>query len=55
MPLKSPFLTHLGAVTDREGIIIEVRDGMEFLDLARGLLFLPLGTQKKQLKQAYIC
>lgn len=26
MPLKSPFLTHLGAVTDREGIILEVID-----------------------------
>jgi len=26
MPLKSPFLTHLGAVTEREGIIVEVTD-----------------------------
>lgn len=26
MPLKSPFLTHLGSVTEREGIIIEIRD-----------------------------
>jgi o-succinylbenzoate synthase len=26
MPLKSPFLTHLGAVSDREGIIIKVTD-----------------------------
>jgi o-succinylbenzoate synthase len=26
MPLKSPFLTHLGAVTDREGIIVKVTD-----------------------------
>lgn len=30
MPLKSPFLTHLGAVIEREGIIVEVhgRDGV---------------------------
>lgn len=30
MPLKSPFLTHLGAVTDREGIIVKVtnKDGI---------------------------
>ncbi|MGG5252635.1 o-succinylbenzoate synthase [Neobacillus sp. SM06] len=26
MPLKSPFLTHLGTVSEREGIIVEVRD-----------------------------
>lgn len=26
MPLKSPFLTHLGAVTEREGIIVEITD-----------------------------
>jgi o-succinylbenzoate synthase len=26
MPLKAPFLTHLGAVTEREGIIVEITD-----------------------------
>ena len=55
MPLKSPFLTHLGAVTDREGIIIEVRDEDGVSGFGEGVAFRPLGTQRRQLKQAYIC
>ena len=39
MPLKSPFLTHLGAVTDREGIIIEVRDEDGVSGFGEGVAF----------------
>jgi O-succinylbenzoate synthase len=39
MPLKSPFLTHLGAVTEREGIIVEVRDQEGVAGFGEGVAF----------------
>ena len=39
MPLKSPFLTHLGAVTDREGIIVEIQDAEGVLGYGEGVAF----------------
>ncbi|HJV17080.1 MAG TPA: o-succinylbenzoate synthase [Bacillales bacterium] len=39
MPLKSPFLTHLGAVKDREGIIIKVTDSDGVVGYGEGVAF----------------
>lgn len=39
MPLKSPFLTHLGAVTDREGIIVEITDRDGITGYGEGVAF----------------
>jgi O-succinylbenzoate synthase len=39
MPLKSPFLTHLGAVTDREGIIVSVMDEEGVSGFGEGVAF----------------
>jgi O-succinylbenzoate synthase len=39
MPLKSPFLTHLGAVTDREGIIVEIVDNNGLSGFGEGVAF----------------
>ncbi|MGZ3767994.1 MAG: o-succinylbenzoate synthase [Mucilaginibacter sp.] len=38
-PLKSPFLTHLGTVNDREGIIIEVKDTDGISGFGEGVAF----------------
>jgi o-succinylbenzoate synthase len=39
MPLKSPFYTHLGTVTDREGIILEVIDSDGVSGFGEGVAF----------------
>ncbi|MEH7118109.1 o-succinylbenzoate synthase [Neobacillus vireti] len=39
MPLKSPFLTHLGAVTHREGIIVKIMDHDGCFGLGEGVAF----------------
>ncbi|PLS01981.1 o-succinylbenzoate synthase [Neobacillus cucumis] len=39
MPLKSPFLTHLGAVTDREGIIVKITDKDGLTGYGEGVAF----------------
>ena len=39
MPLKSPFLTHLGAVTHREGIIVKITDHDGCFGLGEGVAF----------------
>lgn len=39
MQLKSPFHTHLGTVTEREGIIVEVRDSDGILGYGEGVAF----------------
>lgn len=39
MPLKSPFLTHLGAVDEREGIIVEVVDQDGVSGFGEGVAF----------------
>lgn len=39
MPLKSPFLTHLGAVHDREGIIVEVKGADGETGFGEGVAF----------------
>nr|WP_263325340.1 o-succinylbenzoate synthase [Neobacillus sp. Marseille-Q6967] len=39
MPLKSPFHTHLGTVTEREGIIVEVRDSDGIFGYGEGVAF----------------
>lgn len=39
MPLKSPFLTHLGAVDEREGIIVEVHDREGVTGYGEGVAF----------------
>ncbi|MDQ0196907.1 o-succinylbenzoate synthase [Neobacillus ginsengisoli] len=39
MPLKSPFLTHLGAVNEREGIIVEVTDADGISGFGEGVAF----------------
>ncbi|XJZ26588.1 o-succinylbenzoate synthase [Bacillota bacterium Lsc_1132] len=39
MPLKSPFLTHLGTVSEREGIIVEVRDVDGAVGYGEGVAF----------------
>jgi O-succinylbenzoate synthase len=39
MPLKSHFLTHLGAVTEREGIIVEVHDRDGVTGYGEGVAF----------------
>jgi O-succinylbenzoate synthase len=39
MPLKSPFLTHLGKVTEREGIIVEVIDADGVSGFGEGVAF----------------
>ena len=48
MPLKSPFSTALGSVNDREGIIIKVLDEEGKQVMARLLLSLLHGIQRKQ-------
>lgn len=39
MKLKSPFLTHLGTVSEREGIIVEVRDSDGIAGYGEGVAF----------------
>lgn len=39
MPLKSPFLTHLGTVAEREGIIVEVKDADGVSGYGEGVAF----------------
>ncbi|MBM7653261.1 o-succinylbenzoate synthase [Neobacillus cucumis] len=39
MPLKSPFLTHLGAVESREGIIVKVTDKAGLFGYGEGVAF----------------
>ena len=39
MPLKSPFLTHLGAVYNREGIIVEITDSDGVSGYGEGVAF----------------
>jgi o-succinylbenzoate synthase len=39
MPLKHPFTTHLGSVTEREGIIVEVEDSNGFIGYGEGVAF----------------
>lgn len=39
MPLKSPFLTHLGSVYDREGIIVEITDQDGVTGYGEGVAF----------------
>ena len=39
MPLKEPFLTHLGAVTDREGIIIRITNSDGVSGFGEGVAF----------------
>ncbi|MEH7548200.1 MULTISPECIES: o-succinylbenzoate synthase [Bacillaceae] len=39
MPLKSPFLTHLGAVAHREGIIVKIMDQDGCFGLGEGVAF----------------
>ncbi|SDN89737.1 o-succinylbenzoate synthase [Bacillus sp. OK048] len=39
MPLKSPFHTHLGTVTEREGIIVEVTDSNGISGFGEGVAF----------------
>jgi O-succinylbenzoate synthase len=39
MPLKSPFLTHLGAVNEREGIIVAVEDENGVCGFGEGVAF----------------
>ena len=39
MPLKSPFHTHLGTVTEREGIIVEVTDSNGVSGFGEGVAF----------------
>ncbi|WP_079510359.1 o-succinylbenzoate synthase [Mesobacillus jeotgali] len=39
MPLKQPFMTHLGSVTDREAIIVEVEDRNGIAGYGEGVAF----------------
>ncbi|MBT2705620.1 o-succinylbenzoate synthase [Chryseobacterium sp. ISL-80] len=39
MPLKQPFMTHLGSVTDREAIIVEVEDRKGLTGYGEGVAF----------------
>ncbi|WP_066386237.1 o-succinylbenzoate synthase [Neobacillus mesonae] len=39
MPLKSPFITHLGTVRDREGIIVKVTDNDGVSGMGEGVAF----------------
>ncbi|GAM16428.1 O-succinylbenzoate synthase [Mesobacillus selenatarsenatis SF-1] len=39
MPLKNPFTTHLGSVTEREAIIVEVEDRNGFIGYGEGVAF----------------
>jgi O-succinylbenzoate synthase len=39
MPLKTPFITHLGVVKDRKGIIVEVIDGDGLSGFGEGVAF----------------
>jgi o-succinylbenzoate synthase len=39
MPLKQPFTTHLGSVTEREAIIVEVEDRDGFIGYGEGVAF----------------
>lgn len=39
MPLKSPFITHLGSVADREGIIVEIIDADGVTGFGEGVAF----------------
>lgn len=39
MPLKAPFVTHLGSVTEREGIIVEVIDADDVCGYGEGVAF----------------
>lgn len=39
MPLKSPFQTHLGAVSEREGIIVEITDDSGISGYGEGVAF----------------
>ncbi|MBS8265339.1 o-succinylbenzoate synthase [Mesobacillus boroniphilus] len=39
MPLKLPFTTHLGSVTEREAIIVEVEDRNGFIGYGEGVAF----------------
>ena len=39
MPLKHPFTTHLGSVTEREAIIVEVEDGSGLIGYGEGVAF----------------
>jgi o-succinylbenzoate synthase len=39
MPLKHPFTTHLGSVTEREAIIVEVEDRHGFIGYGEGVAF----------------
>nr|WP_226677649.1 o-succinylbenzoate synthase [Mesobacillus jeotgali] len=39
MPLKNPFTTHLGSVTEREAIIVEIEDRTGFIGYGEGVAF----------------
>ncbi|MCR8850261.1 o-succinylbenzoate synthase [Rossellomorea sp. SC111] len=53
MPLKSPFVTHLQTVKDREGIIVEVKDREGLCGLGEGVAFSTPWYTEETVKTSY--
>ncbi|WP_173107333.1 o-succinylbenzoate synthase [Bacillus sp. KH172YL63] len=53
MPLKKPFVTHLQTVSEREGIIVEVRDAEGMTGLGEGVAFSTPWYTEETVKTSY--